>query len=187
MDDEKNQESQLYDLQQTAEAIEKLSADPKAFAAAYEAFVAGDADKFGAALGQVGISDRCRWVCRFFCRKRCAGVCRKFCPSPSTVEVNADEILGFAKAVGPMLQATLLLPAAVRNHSRRKCRRVESGNCEGQVAAVLLPTLRHPLRRVLRKTLPQSLSSRSADHESGKYSGCPDRCSGFRARTRRSP
>ena len=104
MDDEKNQESQLYDLQQTAEAIEKLSADPKAFAAAYEAFVAGDADKFGAALGQVGISDRCRWVCRFFCRKRCAGVCRKFCPNPSTVEVNADEILGFAKAVGPMLK-----------------------------------------------------------------------------------
>ena len=122
MDNEKNQELELYDLQQTAEAIEKLSADPKAFAAAYEAFVAGDADKFGAALGKVGISDRCRWVCRFFCRKRCVGVCRKFCPKPSTVEVNVEEILGFAKAVGPMLRD----PA----FAKRLCDIIRSGNVE---------------------------------------------------------
>src|SRR5712671_4321674 len=96
MDDEKKQEMDLYDLQQTGEAIEKLSADPKAFAQAYEAFIAGDAAKFGTALGKVGIEDRCRWVCRFFCRKRCVGVCRKFCPKPATGEVNAEEILGFA-------------------------------------------------------------------------------------------
>src|SRR5579864_8861382 len=100
---ENKQSISHYEIQQTGEAIEKLSADPKAFSAAYEAFIAGDAAKFGAALGAVGIADRCRWVCRFFCRKRCVGVCRRFCPKPSTVEVNAEEILGFAKAVGPLL------------------------------------------------------------------------------------
>ncbi len=122
MDNEKNQELELYELQQTAEAIDKLSADPKAFAAAYEAFIAGDAAKFGAALGKVGIEDRCRWVCRFFCRKRCVGVCRKFCPKPSTVEVNAEEILGFARAVGPMLRDP--------SFAKRMCEIIRSGNVE---------------------------------------------------------
>jgi hypothetical protein len=122
MDDEKKQEIELYDLQQTAEAIEKLSTDPKAFAQAYEAFIAGDAAKFGAALGKVGIEDRCRWVCRFFCRKRCVGVCRKFCPKPATGEVNAEEILGFAKAVGPLLRD----PA----FAKRLCEVIRSGNVE---------------------------------------------------------
>ena len=98
------QSMQHYAIQQTAAAIEKLAANPKAFSQAYEAFLAGDAAKFGAALGDVGISDQCRWVCRFFCQKRCAGVCRKFCPNPSKGEVNADEILGFAKTVGPLLK-----------------------------------------------------------------------------------
>ncbi len=122
MDNEENQELELYDLRQTAEAIDKLSADPKAFVAAYEAFIEGDAAKFAAALGAVGIADRCRWVCRFFCRKRCVGVCRKFCPKPSTVEVNAEEILGFAKAVGPMLRD----PA----FAKRMCEIIRSGNVE---------------------------------------------------------
>jgi hypothetical protein len=123
MADEKNQKLELYELQQTAEAIEKLSADPKAFSAAYDAFIAGDAVQFGAALGAVGITDGCRWVCRFFCRKRCVGVCRKFCPNPSTVEVNADEILGFAKAVGPMLKD----PA----FAQRLCEIIRAGNVDG--------------------------------------------------------
>jgi hypothetical protein len=102
--DEELQELNQYELQQTAEAIEKLAANPKAFGEAYEAFLAGDAAKFGAALNQVGIGDHCRLVCRFFCRKRCVGVCRKFCPRPTTAEVNAEEILAFAKAVGPLLR-----------------------------------------------------------------------------------
>ena len=122
MDNDKNQELELYDLQQTAEAIEKLSADPKAFSAAYDAFIAGDAVKFGAALGTVGIADGCRYVCRFFCRKRCVGVCRKFCPNPSAAEVNADEILGFAKAAGPMLKD----PA----FAQRLCEIIRAGNVD---------------------------------------------------------
>ncbi len=101
---ENKQSISRYEIQQTGEAIEKLSSDPKAFSSAYEAFIAGDAAKFGAALGSVGIDQDCKWVCRFFCRKRCIGVCRKFCPQPPTGEVDANEILGFAKTVGPLLK-----------------------------------------------------------------------------------
>jgi hypothetical protein len=123
MDDENNQNPNQYEIQQTGEAIEKLSSDPKAFTAAYEAFLAGDAAKFAAALGKVGIEDRCHWVCRFFCRKRCIGVCRKFCPKPSTAEVNAAEVLGFAKAAGRLLRD----PAFVE----RMLGFIESQNVEG--------------------------------------------------------
>lgn len=120
--DEGQQELNQYELQQTAEAIEKLAANPKAFGQAYEAFVAGDAAKFDEALNQVGIRDHCRLVCRFFCRKRCVGVCRKFCPRPATADVNAEEILNFAKAVGPLLRD----PAFVK----RLCDIIQAGNVE---------------------------------------------------------
>jgi len=110
-----------YKIEQTAVAIEKLAANPKAFSQAYEAFLAADAAKFGAALGEVGITDDCHWVCRFFCQKRCAGVCRKFCPDVKG-EVNAEEVLGFAKAVGPLLRD----PA----FTKRLCAILESGKVE---------------------------------------------------------
>src|SRR5271169_4502095 len=119
---EAKKELNAADLQQTGEAIEKLAANPSAFGAAYEAFIAGDAAKFGAALSTVGIEDKCQWVCRFFCRKRCVGVCRKFCPKPSTVEVNAEEILGFAKAAGPMLRDP--------GFAQRMCEIIRSGNVD---------------------------------------------------------
>ena len=117
-----NQDLTHFEIQQTAAAIEKLAANPKAFSQAYEAFVAGDAAKFGAALGTVGIEDQCHWVCRFFCRKRCVGVCRKFCPNAPANEVNAEEILGFAKAAGPLLRD----PAVVN----RFCDILRSGNVD---------------------------------------------------------
>ncbi|QHS51541.1 hypothetical protein [Edaphobacter sp. 12200R-103] len=104
MDETKKSTLSAFEIQQTGEAIEKLSSDPKAFSSAYEAFLAGDAEKFAAALDKVGIRQDCRWVCRFFCRKRCIGVCRKFCPQTPAGEVNTQEILDFAKAVGPLLR-----------------------------------------------------------------------------------
>ena len=121
MDEAQNELGQS-EIQQTAEAIEKLAANPKAFTQAYEAFIAGDATLFGNALGLVGIEDRCHWVCRFFCRKRCAGVCRKFCPRPPSGEVNAEEILNFTKAVGHLLRD----PAFVK----RLCEILQTGNVD---------------------------------------------------------
>lgn len=117
-----NQDLQQYEIQQTAAAIEKLASNPKAFKQAYEAFVAGNAAAFGAALGKVGINDQCRWVCRFFCQKRCAGVCRKFCPDTAVREVNAEEILEFTKAVGPLLRDPEFI--------KRLCEILRSGNVD---------------------------------------------------------
>src|SRR5580765_5712167 len=117
-----NPDLQHYEIQQTAAAIEKLAANPKAFGQAYEAFIAGDAVAFGAALNQVGISDQCHWVCRFFCQKRCTGVCRKFCPNDPRNEVNAEEIAAFVKAVGHLLRD----PA----FTKRLCEILRSGNVE---------------------------------------------------------
>jgi hypothetical protein len=118
---DENPDLKQYQIQQTAEAIEKLATDPKAFSDAYAAFLSGDAAKFGTALGKVGISDQCRWVCRFFCQKRCAGVCRKFCPDVRG-EVNAKEILGFAKAAGRALRD----PAV----TKRFCEILQAGDVE---------------------------------------------------------
>jgi hypothetical protein len=117
-----NQDLQHYEIQQTAAAIEKLAANPKAFSQAYEAFIASDAAKFGAALSQVGISDQCQRVCGFFCKKRCAGVCRKFCPNIAAGEASAEEILAFSKAVAPLLKD----PAV----TARLCEILQSGNVD---------------------------------------------------------
>lgn len=99
-----NEDAKVLDLQQAAEAIEKLAANQEAFREAYAAFIANDSARFEAALNQVGVVEHCRVVCCFFCKKRCIGLCRKFCPNLGPAEVNVDEILAFAKAVGPLLK-----------------------------------------------------------------------------------
>jgi hypothetical protein len=122
MDYKPPQDSDIQELRQMAEAIEKLAAKPAAFNEAHAAFLARDAVKFEAALNQAAIADFCHLVCRFFCRKHCVGVCRKFCPRPSQGEVDAAEILAFAKAVGPFLRD--------ETHVRRLLEIMEAGNVE---------------------------------------------------------
>ncbi len=98
------QDSDVQELRETAEALEKLAANADAFGAAHAAFVARDAAKFEAALNQVGIAELCQLICRFFCSKRCVGICRKFCPRPTPRGVDAAEVLAFAKAVAPLFR-----------------------------------------------------------------------------------
>lgn len=102
--DSKPTQSDIQELRQSAEAIEKLAANPAAFNEAHSAFVVGDAAKFEAALNRAGIATFCHIVCEFFCEKHCVWLCRKFCPHPPQGEVNAAEILAFAKAVAPLLR-----------------------------------------------------------------------------------
>jgi hypothetical protein len=94
----------IPELQQAAAAMEKLAAKPASFNKAYDAFKKCDASLFEAALNEVGVADKCRWVCRFFCTKHCTGICRKFTVRANSGEVTAEEILAFAKAVGPLFQ-----------------------------------------------------------------------------------
>jgi hypothetical protein len=94
----------IQELQQTAEAFEKLAANADAFKAAHSAFIENNAEKFGAALDKAGVAEFCHLVCYLFCRKQCIGRCRKFCPRSTTEEVNAAEVLAFTKAVMPLLR-----------------------------------------------------------------------------------
>ena len=104
MDNNDTQDANAQELQQSAEAIEKLARKPSAFREAYAAFVADDSVKFEAALNQVGIAQHCHLVCRFFCNKQHVRLYQKFCPNPSKGEVNVAEILAFAKVVAPLLR-----------------------------------------------------------------------------------
>ena len=94
----------IQELQQAAEAFQKLAANADAFNAAHAAFIENNAEKFEAALNKAGVAEFCHLVCYLFCRKQCIGRCRKFCPRSTTEEVNAAEVLAFTKAVMPLLR-----------------------------------------------------------------------------------
>jgi hypothetical protein len=95
---------QITELQQTASAVEKLAANPTAFRKAYDAFKTSDAALFEAALKEAGILEWCRLICRFFCSKHCSTICRKFSAKYPQGEVNVEEVLAFAKAIGSLFQ-----------------------------------------------------------------------------------
>ena len=101
----------IAELQQTAAAMEKLAANPEAFNAAYEAYMADDAGKFESALSRADISQYCHLVCRFFCRKVCGGKCRKFCPQPNDEVVDAAEILAFTNAIVSLFKDEAVISA----------------------------------------------------------------------------
>src|SRR5439155_22115210 len=71
------QDERLEELQVSGEAIGKLAEQPEVFAAAAEAFRAGDAERFQDALARAGLLDRCHWICRWLCSKHCVFVCIK--------------------------------------------------------------------------------------------------------------
>lgn len=97
MTDEPFEPDELQDLLETAAAGERLAKDPEVFAAAYEAFLKLDAERFQEALEKAGIPERCRIVCRLFCTKHCAGLCRRLCPDDGPKEVDAEEVRQFAE------------------------------------------------------------------------------------------
>lgn len=100
----KIQEPNVQELLQAAEAVEKLAAKPEIFKEAYEAFLKDDAERFEAALNKAAVAEHCRLLCHFFCRKHCGWICRRFCPNPNREEVNAEEVLAFARAITPLLK-----------------------------------------------------------------------------------
>ncbi|HKO99115.1 MAG TPA: hypothetical protein VJU86_19095 [Pyrinomonadaceae bacterium] len=104
MDSDQTKDENIRELQDTAEVIQKLASDEKAFNEAHAAFIAEDAVRFEAVLTRVGIFERCHIVCRFFCRKHCVGLCRRFCPRPQQGEVDNNEIRAFANAYAPVFR-----------------------------------------------------------------------------------
>ncbi len=95
MTDERFENDEIGELRATSAAAAELARDEEAFKTAYEAFLASDAAAFQAVLDKHGLADRCRLICRFFCRKHCPTVCRRFCPD-RPAPVDANEIREFA-------------------------------------------------------------------------------------------
>lgn len=76
----------LRDLQEEASVIGQLAQDEKGFTAAYEAFRAGDAKAFHAALERLRLLPRCHLVCEWIRIKECIFVCLELCGPPTVVE-----------------------------------------------------------------------------------------------------
>jgi hypothetical protein len=94
----------LDELTRTAEAAEQLASDPDAFRKAFDAYRAEDAAAFEGVLDAIGVSDRCRLVCGFFCEKHCGGICFSFCPDPPREPVDVEEMIAFAHALSELVK-----------------------------------------------------------------------------------
>lgn len=101
----------LLDLQMVAKDAAVLAQNDKAFAQAFEAYLAGDASRFQAALDQVGLTDECERICFFFCEKECVARCLLFCTEPSPVGFNPAELMEFAQVFAKIAAD----PAALKN------------------------------------------------------------------------
>ena len=92
------------ELRETAAALAELTRDPAVFEEAVAAFRARDTSRFQAALDRAGIPEHCRRVCHFLCHKHCMALCLRFCPDQPKGPIDTKEMLGFAKAVAPILR-----------------------------------------------------------------------------------
>jgi hypothetical protein len=72
----------VTDLTGTAEALGKLSADPKAFQDALTAFRSGDKAKVRASLEKFELFRICDLLCGWFCSKECVLRCIEICGPP---------------------------------------------------------------------------------------------------------
>ena len=76
----------VRDLQEEAAAIRPLAGNEEAFRAAFEAFGAGDAKAWQAALKKARLFPRCRLVCEWMRIKQCLLLCHRLCGPPDKLE-----------------------------------------------------------------------------------------------------
>ena len=77
----------VQDFMDEAAAIRPLAGSDDAFSAAFEAFAAGDSERFQGALKQVRLLPRCRLVCEWMRIKHCVLLCLRLCgPPPDRLE-----------------------------------------------------------------------------------------------------
>jgi hypothetical protein len=93
----------LQELRELVDAVAALAKDTATFDAAFEAFAAGDATRFQAALDAAELGHECRRICVIFCEKRCVGRCIKLCPEKPQRPVTAAEVREFVEAFAPVL------------------------------------------------------------------------------------
>jgi hypothetical protein len=112
----------LQELRELVDAAAALAKDSATFDAAFEAFAAGDATRFQAALDAAGLGHECHRICVIFCEKRCVGRCIKLCPERPQRPVTAAEVREFVEAFAPVLNRKTgldkLLAAADREDAK---------------------------------------------------------------------
>jgi hypothetical protein len=91
-----SQPENLEGLQAVARAAAVLAKDKENFAQAVEAFNAGDASRFQAALDRAGVGEHCEKICFFLCVKKCVAVCLTFCLEPHRGPFDVAEMIDFA-------------------------------------------------------------------------------------------
>jgi hypothetical protein len=110
----KSMDDDIRELGEIAKAALTLSQDPKAFSAAWEAFLAKDSSRFQAALDLVGLIDRCPQICFFFCRKYCVEICRRFCGEWPFEPLTLEEMIEFARVLNRLVEdGTIRLLVAI--------------------------------------------------------------------------
>jgi hypothetical protein len=108
----------IPELLAAGQAVGRLAADEKTFAAAVDAVRAGACDRLGATLDGAGHGAFCHLICEWFCSLRCMLVCLRLCRvfPIERPESPIGEMLEFARATGSLAakQGTLeRLSAAV--------------------------------------------------------------------------
>jgi hypothetical protein len=113
------------ELRAAGQAIGRLVADEKGFAAAVVAVKANDCARLSATLAEAGLAPVGRFICEWFCSWRCMLVCLELCRvfPIERPESAIEEMLGFARAGGGLAaeQGTLerLSAAILREDSER--------------------------------------------------------------------
>lgn len=80
----------IAELTEELEAIAIVSRNPKAFAAMFEAYRAGDVKALQSQFRRLKLFPRCRLVCDWLCSKECVLLCQELCPWPPTQEKIPD-------------------------------------------------------------------------------------------------
>jgi hypothetical protein len=93
------QPDNLDELQAVAMVVARLAKNKDAFAQAVDAFHAGDASRFQAALDAAGVGEHCEKICFFLCVKKCVSVCLTFCLEPNPGPFDVAEMIEFAQVL----------------------------------------------------------------------------------------
>ena len=96
----------IPELAAAGQAVGRLAAKEKAFAAVEKAVLAGNCELIGVELGRIGfrIDPFCGWICEWFCSWRCVLLCLRLCRvfPLEAIESEIEEMRGFAQAGGEL-------------------------------------------------------------------------------------
>ena len=109
-------------------ALATLLADESGFAEVSKAALAGRCELVKGVFDRLGLADRCRWICEFFCSWRCVRVCITLCRPFQVTEMDLSltEAYEFAQAVSALADKPEALEAVADAVEREDVERFAS-------------------------------------------------------------